>query len=138
MWLGKNTLGDMMKTTSEKAKFPKIYTNHQIRKTTVTAMHRQGFSLKEISNVTKHKNLQSLQHYIEEPSHDEKEKYSNALFEYSKPRKMQRIAPKSSNNTKSIEMPSDKENSESQPLDTALVPADLEVQKTQNFQHQMV
>ena len=47
-------------------------------------MHRQGYSLKEIANVTKHKNLQSLEHYIGGPNHEDKEGYSPALFNYSK------------------------------------------------------
>ena len=58
--IGKNTLGGFMKEISEAAKLSKIYTNHSIRKTTATGMHRQGFSLQEIANVTKHKNLDSL------------------------------------------------------------------------------
>ena len=82
--IGKNTLGEMMKTISKNAKLSKIYTNHCIRKTTATGMHRQGFSLKEISNVTKHKNLQSLEHYISGPNHNDKKEYADALFSYSK------------------------------------------------------
>ena len=62
--VGKNTLGTMMSDISTKADLSKNYTNHGIRKTTVTAMKRSGFSLQEIANVTKHKNLESLKHYI--------------------------------------------------------------------------
>ena len=94
MCVGKNTLAEMMKTIGEKAKLSRIYTNHQIHKTIATAMHNSGFSLKKIANVTKHKNLQSLQHYIGGADQKEKENYSNALFEYSKPQKKRRIEPK--------------------------------------------
>ena len=80
--IGKNPLGDMMKTISKAAGLSKEYTNHQIRKTTATALARSGFTLKEISNVTKHKNLESLKYYIGGPTLDEKETYSNALHEY--------------------------------------------------------
>ena len=82
MHLGKNPLGDMMKTISKQAGLSKEYTNHQIRKTTATALARSGFSLKEIADVTKHKNLESLKYYIGGPSHDEKENYSDALHQY--------------------------------------------------------
>ena len=43
--VGKNTLGTMIKDISEKAHLSKIYTNHQIRKTTATGMHQSGFTL---------------------------------------------------------------------------------------------
>ena len=82
--IGKNALGALMKEISKEAKLSKIYTNHCIRKTTATGMHRQGYTLKEIANVTKHKNLQSLEHYIGGPNHTDKECYSASLFEYSK------------------------------------------------------
>ena len=52
--VGKNTLGNMMKEISEKANLSKIYTNHQIRKTTATGMHKEGFSFEQIASVTKH------------------------------------------------------------------------------------
>ena len=60
----KNSLGSMMATISKTASLSKQYTKHCIRKTTATGMKRQGFDLKEIANVTKHKNLQSLENYI--------------------------------------------------------------------------
>ena len=80
----KNALGSLVKVISEKAKLSKIYTNHCIRKITATGMHKQGYSLKEIANVTKHKNLQSLEHYIGRPNHQDKQCYSDSLFKYSK------------------------------------------------------
>ena len=82
MCIGKNSLGSMMAEISEKANLSKKYTNHQIRKTTVTAMHHSGYSLQEISNVTKHKNLDSLKHYIDGPTHAEQESYNKAMYEY--------------------------------------------------------
>ena len=80
--LGKNTLGDMMKTISKAAKLSRIYTNHQIRKTTATGMKRSGFSLEQIANVTKHKNLDSLKHYLNAPTLEEKHNYNEGLFNY--------------------------------------------------------
>ena len=71
-----------MSDISKKAKLSKNYTNHTVCKTTATAMKRSGFSLQEITNVTKHKNLESLKHYLAAPTHEEKESYSNALHDY--------------------------------------------------------
>ena len=82
--IGKNTLGDMMKIISEAANLSKIYTNHQIRKTTATGMRRSGFSLEQIANVTKHNNLDSLKHYVDAPTLEEKESYNEGLFNYGK------------------------------------------------------
>lgn len=80
--LGKNTLGTMMKTISEKAGLSRIYTNHKIRSSTATAMHKQKFDLREIQNVTKHKNLQSLDRCVGGPDLDDKKHYSDALYKY--------------------------------------------------------
>ena len=80
--IGKNTLATMMKEISTDAKLSKIYTNHCIHKTTATAMKRQGFDLNEIQNVTKHKNLDSLKHYISGPTYKEKQSYDEALLNY--------------------------------------------------------
>ena len=71
--VGKNSLGTMMKTIAKQANLSKTYTNHSIRKMTATAMYRSGFSLKEISHVTKHNNLDSLKHYISGPTYTGKE-----------------------------------------------------------------
>ena len=60
----------------------KIYTNHQIRKTTATSMHKSGYSLEQIAHVTKHKNLDSLKHYIAGPTMSEKGNYNQSLFDY--------------------------------------------------------
>ena len=92
--VGKNILGMLMKTISEKANLSKMYTNHCIRKTTATGLRRQGFDLKDIANVTKHKNLQSLEHYIGGPTHQEKENYSDALFTYSHGKRSNENTPK--------------------------------------------
>ena len=82
--VGKNPLGTMMKEISEKARLSRVYTNHQIRKTTATGMKESGFSLQQIANVTKHKNLDSLRHYVSEPTLKEKESYNEGLYSYGK------------------------------------------------------
>ena len=80
--IGKNTIGEMMKEISNDAKLSCVYTNHCIRKTTVTGLRRQGFELDEIQNVTKHKNLDSLKHYLSAPTYKDKKKYNEALLKY--------------------------------------------------------
>ena len=80
--VGKNTIGTLMSEISTQAGLSKTYPNHAIRKTTVTAMKRSGFSLQDIANVTKHKNLDSLKHYMSAPTHQDKERYVSALHNY--------------------------------------------------------
>ena len=111
--IGKNTLATMMKETSEDAKLSHTYTNHCIRKTTATALRRQGFDLDEIKNVTKHKNIESLKHYIDAPMYQDKRNYNEALLNYAekhelepkhKKTKLQKVANKMSKN-KEIQQP---------------------------------
>ena len=83
--IGKNMLGVFMKEISKKANLNKIYTNHQIRKTTATGMRRSGFTLEQIAHVTKHKNLDSLKHYVDGPTMTDKENYNKGLFRYANP-----------------------------------------------------
>ena len=80
--IGKNSLGSLIKDISDKAQLSRVYTNHQIRKTTATGMHQSRFSLQEIANVTKHKNLDSLKHYVSGSTMKEKENYNEGLFNY--------------------------------------------------------
>ena len=80
--IGKNPLGDMMKEISTQAKLSRSYTNHQIRKTTATGIKRSGFTLEQIAHVTKHKNLDSLKHYVDAPTLSEKQSYNEGLFNY--------------------------------------------------------
>ena len=74
----------MMKEISKKAKLSKEYTNHQIRKTTVKAMPHSGFGLNQIFHIMKHKNLNSLKHYLDAPTHSEKQGYNSALYDYAR------------------------------------------------------
>ena len=73
-----------MKEILEDAGLSRIYTNHCICKTTATDLKQQGFELHETQNVTKHKNLDSLKHYISGPAYQEKQNYSKALLKYGK------------------------------------------------------
>ena len=80
--VGENTIGKFLKQISENAGLSVIYTNHSIRGTTATAMHKLGYSLHDISQVTKHKNIESLKCYLDKPNLDDFEKYSTSLFKY--------------------------------------------------------
>ena len=88
MVLGKGPLADMMKAISEKANLLDIYTNHCIRKTTGTSLHKSGASLTKISHLMKQKNLQSLKNYIGGPTMEDKERLANMLYNYTKQKKM--------------------------------------------------
>ena len=80
--VGEGTIGKFMKEISKNAGLSYIYTNHCIRGTTATAMHRSGYSLHEIAQVTRHKNIESLKYYLEEPTLDDMQNYSKSLFDY--------------------------------------------------------
>ena len=77
--IGKNSLGVMMKEISTSTNLSKSYKNHCIRKTTATAIKKQGFDLNEISHITKYKNLDSLKHYIGGPTYSDKRKYNDTM-----------------------------------------------------------
>lgn len=84
--LGVNTLATMMKVISKRAGLSRIHTNHEICKTTCTGLKRKGVQTHDIAQHTKHKNIQSLEHYIAGPTIEEKAVNSNKLFEYANPR----------------------------------------------------
>ncbi len=80
--VGHHTLADFMKSMSEKGGLSKIYTNHSIRKTCITALAEAGYEAKDIMAVTGHRNVASLDPYLSEPSIKRKKGMSNALFAY--------------------------------------------------------
>ena len=55
--VGENTIAKFLKQICEFSGLKKVYTNHCIRGTTATAMYKSGYSLHNINQVTKHKNL---------------------------------------------------------------------------------
>ena len=84
--LGKNSLNDMMKTISKRAKLSQTYTNHCIRSTVVTTLRGKGFSKRECMAVTGHKAGSSIDLYDkrfnnEKMTYTEKKKISEALSE---------------------------------------------------------
>lgn len=78
--LGKNAIGIMMRTISEKAKLNKIYTNHCVRVSVVNELDSNGFTNEQICSVTGHKNLTSVDKYKRQRD-SEKRKISDAITE---------------------------------------------------------
>jgi len=76
--LGKNVIGMMMKTISEKAKLSKKYTNHCVRVSVVNELDAGGFTSEQICSVTGHKNRESVEKYKRQRD-TEKRKISDAI-----------------------------------------------------------
>ena len=79
---GVNTLAKMMKNISKAAGLSLEYTNHCVQGTATTNLHRAGFNLREIQSVTKHKNMESLTHYVEKPTLQKKMEMAAALSNF--------------------------------------------------------
>jgi hypothetical protein len=77
--MGKNTLCEIMKAISRKAGLSCIYTCHSVRTSTITKLYQAGISPQSIIAITKHKNIPSLTHYIEDISTEEKRECSSIL-----------------------------------------------------------
>ena len=71
-----------MQDINKKANLSKIYTNHCLRGTIATALKGLGYSIPEIASVTKHRSYQSLEHYLQQPTLQEKYRFSQSLFDY--------------------------------------------------------
>ena len=76
--LGKNALGGMMKTISEKAGLPVTYTNHCIRATAITILSDADVESNDIITMTGHKSTESLRQY-KVPSEEKRQLMSNLL-----------------------------------------------------------
>lgn len=77
--MGKNTLGNMMKNLSHRAKLSKNYTNHCIRTTSIRILDKEGFNDREICQVSGHNNQSSLASYTGRVSANQKMSMSNAF-----------------------------------------------------------
>lgn len=76
--MGKNTIGDLCRTMTKKAQIPGRHTNHGARRGGVQAMKDADVSENDISKLTGHKNLHSLQSYYE-PSLKKQKQMSDIL-----------------------------------------------------------
>ena len=61
--LSVNSLGNVMKEISTKAKLSKVYTNHCVQVTAITLWSGAGLSDRHICHISGHRNPNSLQHY---------------------------------------------------------------------------
>ena len=77
--MGKNTLGNMMKSLSHNAKLSKKYTNHCIRTTSIRILDKEGFDDREICQVSGHNNQSSLASYTGRVSGNQKMNMSDAI-----------------------------------------------------------
>ena len=77
--LGKNTLGNMMKTICTQAKLKHIFTNPSIRATCVTDLDFNKFESRDIMTVSYHKSENSLKNYTNQTSVTRKHEMSSAL-----------------------------------------------------------
>ena len=77
--LGKNVITKMMPILSRKAGLPQVYTNHCVRASTVTALHKAEIEGRRICELTKHKNESSLAHYVDGSSSAQKRECSEIL-----------------------------------------------------------
>lgn len=82
--LGIHTLENMMKNISADANLSQTYTNHCLRATTTTILGHAGVDGRNICSVTGHKNLQSLDSYIKEPTMDQRKNMCTILHNYGK------------------------------------------------------
>ena len=75
--VGKNTLGEKVKTLSTEAGLSRTYTNHCLRATSITVLDRSGFEARHIMSVSGHQSETSIRSYA---SHvDEKMKKDMAM-----------------------------------------------------------
>ncbi|VDH92650.1 Hypothetical predicted protein [Mytilus galloprovincialis] len=77
--MGKNKLGGMMARISKTAGLLKRYTNHCIKATVATGLKKAGVDLLSIMNVTGHRNIKSLDSYIEGPTDQDRRQLSANL-----------------------------------------------------------
>ena len=77
--VGKDTLGKLMPNISKKAGLSITYTCHCVRASTITTLLESGVDPAIIVQITKHKNVSSLQHYVSDLSDRQQQKTHNIL-----------------------------------------------------------
>ncbi|CAG2215768.1 unnamed protein product [Mytilus edulis] len=77
--IGKNKLASMMSRISDEAGLSIRYTNHCLRATVATGLKRAGVDDRAIMSVTGHRNVKSLDSYIEGPTDKQRRELSNTL-----------------------------------------------------------
>ena len=77
--IGKDTMGKIMTNISKKAGLSTTYTCHCVRASTITTLLESGVDPTVIVQITKHKNVSSLQHYVSGLSDKEHQKTHDIL-----------------------------------------------------------
>lgn len=77
--MGRNKLASMMSRISTQANLSQRYTNHCIKATVATILQRSGLDLLSIMTVTGHRNVKSLDSYINAPTDHERRQLSAAI-----------------------------------------------------------
>ena len=80
--LGKNKLAQKMAKISVEAQCSERYTNHCLRATAATALSHAGVAPNDICAVTGHRSAESLRHYVEGPSMEQRQSMSHILHSY--------------------------------------------------------
>lgn len=80
--IGKNPIGHWMSVLSERAGLSRDYSNHEICKTCATGMMKGGVPVPDIAHHLKHKDIQTLKHYLEKPDMEEKRRNAAVLHNY--------------------------------------------------------
>ena len=70
--LGKSNITKLRENISLKAELSEKYTNNCIRASAITALFQRGVDIKQICEITKHKDEGSLTHYISETTSPQK------------------------------------------------------------------
>ena len=82
--VGKNSIVEMMKKISVAAGLSKVYTNHCIRATSITVLHRAGLDGNAITAISGHKSVDSLKRY-QRPVTITEESVSSRLHNFAEP-----------------------------------------------------
>ena len=77
--MGTKALSKMMSILSQKAELSQIYTPHCIRASLISILFRAGVQPKQICQITKHKNENSLNSYISDSTSAQKRSCSEVL-----------------------------------------------------------
>ncbi|XP_062577122.1 uncharacterized protein LOC134238991 [Saccostrea cucullata] len=77
--VGKNTLACLMSEISKKANLSRLYTNHSIRATVITAMDDAGIEARHIMRASGHKNESSIRSYACRLNENKKREMSDCL-----------------------------------------------------------
>ena len=80
--IGVNKLGDMMKDISVAASLSKVYTNHCVRSTTISALDEGGIPVHRIMQTSGHRSESSLRSYCDRQSLEKYKESSNILAKF--------------------------------------------------------